>query len=609
MSDAIRYEIVEFDLDAHEFVVELVVPPAGLAAVTVSLPAWLPGSYMIRDFARHVTEIAAVDQEGPLPLQKLDKQTWRSARCSGEVVFQYRVYAFDLSVRGAYLDWTRAYFNGACIFLCVEEMPDAPWQLYMQRPPTGLADGWQVATTLPVIDVDDAGFGLYGGQGYPDLIDHPVEIGEFRRGRFEVGSVVHYFAVTDGGQFDMDRLLADVQPVCAEHVAMFGCLPVDRYLFLTLATAEGYGGLEHADSTSLICKRSDLPAAKVGRPEKNYRQFLALCSHEYFHLWNVKRIKPAAFLAGNLAAETHTELLWAFEGITSYYDELALARAGVLRPEEYLDMLASTVTRLLRNPGQRRQSLAASSFDAWTKFYKQDENGPNAIVSYYTKGTLVALGLDVVLREASGDALSLDDLMRRLWIRYGTGASGIAERGVELEVAALLGKPLDEFFHAYVYGTVELPLESWFGKLGIGYRARAAVSQDDQGGYQPQAPVDPPARALGARYEFQPAGLRITHVLSGTAAQRAGLAPGDLMVALDGERITQANLTDLMRRAAGDEVEIHYFHRDRLTVSMLPLQPAPADTCDLWLLPSHEADSVVSMRRNAWLRSARSSGA
>jgi predicted metalloprotease with PDZ domain len=269
-------------------------------------------------------------------------------------------------------------------------------------------------------------------------------------------------------------------------------------------------------------------------------------------------------------------------------------------------MLASTVTRLLRNPGQRRQSLAASSFDAWTKFYKQDENGPNAIVSYYTKGTLVALGLDVELREASGDALNLDHLMRRLWDRFGGQSSGVPERGVEVEVAAMLGQPMEEFFQSYVYGTGELPLESWFGKLGIGYRRRAAASPDDLGGYQPQPPSAPAPRALGARYEFQPAGLRITHVLSGSAAQRAGLAPGDLLVALDGERITQANLADLLRRAAGGEVEIHYFHRDRLTVSMLPLEPAPADTCDLWLLPSHELDVTISMRRSAWLRSARS---
>lgn len=604
-----RYEIVGFDLDAHEFVMELVVPPTGLSSVTVSLPAWLPGSYTIRDFARHVTEIAAVDQDGPVPVQKLDKQTWRVVRCTGAVVFRYRVYAYDLSVRGAYLDRTRTYFNGACVFLSVEGRHNSPWQLYMQRPASKLSEAWEVATTLPVVDVDDSGFGLYGGQGYANLIDHPVEIGEFRRGRFEVAGVEHHFAVTDGWQFDMDRLVADVQPVCAEHVAMFGSLPVDRYLFLTLATADGYGGLEHADSTSLICKRSDLPAAKSGRPDKSYRQFLALCSHEYFHLWNVKRIKPAAFVAGDLSGETYTELLWAFEGITSYYDELALARAGVLRPEEYLDMFASTVTRVLRNPGERRQSLAASSFDAWTKFYKQDENGPNAIVSYYTKGSLIAFGLDVVLRETSGDALSLDDLMRRLWIRYGTGRVGLPERGVEEEVSALLGRPLDDFFQAYVYGTRELPLESWFGKLGIGYRARAAASQDDQGGYYPQAPAAAPTRALGARYEFQPAGMRITHVLSGTVAQRAGLAPGDVLVALDGERITQASLPDLMRRAAGNEVEMHYFHRDRMTVSMLPLEPAPADTCDLWLLPSEELDVSVSMRRTAWLRSARSSGA
>ena len=354
-----------------------------------------------------------------------------------------------------------------------------------------------------------------------------------------------------------------------------------------------------------MCKRSDLPAPGLGRPDKGYRQFLALCSHEYFHLWNVKRIRPARLADADLTAEVYTELLWAFEGITSYYDELALARCGVLSPEEYLDLLATTVSRVLRTPGRARQSIAASSFDAWTKFYKQDENSPNAIVSYYAKGALVAFGLDVTMREHSGGETCLDDLMRRLWQSFGKTRNGVPERGIEREVADLLGKPQDAFFRQYVYGTEELPLEHWFTQMGVGFRARAAASVDDLGGYQPEESTGVVAPSLGARFEMQSGGLRLTQVIAGGASQAAGLAPGDLLAALDGERVTDSNIAGLLKRMDGGAAKVHYFRRDRLYVTMLPIRGAVLDTCDLWLMSEDVLDPVVVNRRAAWLRSSR----
>jgi len=601
----IRYELTELDLDAHEFVVRMAFSELPFGVLTLQLPAWIPGSYMIRDFARNITQISAHDATGPVVLSKLDKQTWEVPAFAEKLVVEYRVYAFDLSVRGAYVDWTRAYFNGACLFLAVKNLPEAVWELRIPRPADPVTHDWSVATTLPVVDVDDFGYGLYSGRGYARLIDCPVEMGKFERGRFLVGDTPHYFAVTDGGRFDIERLCRDMAPICAEHAGMFGRLPVDRYLFLTLATADGYGGLEHSDSTSLICKRTDLPARQMIKPDKAYRQFLGLCSHEYFHLWNVKRIRPARLAAADLGSECYTELLWAFEGITSYYDDLALVRSGVLSAEEYLDTLANTVTRVLRTPGRLRQSVAESSFDAWIKFYKQDENAPNAVVSYYVKGALVALGLDVTLRERSADSLSLDDLMRRLWERYGRTGIGVPERGIEVEAGELLGASLEAFFQQYVYGKEELPLTEWFGKLGIGYRVRGANNAEDVGGYQPAAPSNPLAPALGARIEPQPAGLRVTHVYSGGAARSAGLSAGDILVAVDGERVSVSNLGDLLNRAAGDAVEMHYFHRDRLSASMLPIMAPPDDTCDLWIIATESLDPKVRSRRNAWLKSNR----
>jgi predicted metalloprotease with PDZ domain len=419
MNAAVRYELVEFDLHAHEYQVRMHIAAPIEPGAVLRLPAWIPGSYLIRDFARNIISIRASDGAAPVSLTKMDKQTWQLPSCDVGLVVDYRVYAFDLSVRGAYMDQTRAYFNGTCLFLSVSDRVDGPWELCLSRPDNPVAAEWRVATALPPRRVDEHGFGEYAAVGYDRLIDCPVEVGCFEHGAFAVEDRPHRFVVSDGGRFDMQRICRDVARLCAEHAAMFGELPVDGYLFHCLATADGYGGLEHRDSTSLICKRSDLPAPGLGKPDKGYRQFLGLCSHEYFHLWHVKRIRPAKLAAADLASEVHTELLWAFEGITSYYDELALTRSGVLAAEDYLDLFAATVTRVLRTPGRRRQSIAESSFDAWTKFYKQDENSPNAVVSYYSKGALVAFGLDVALRVRSGDTLSLDDLMRRLWVRYG----------------------------------------------------------------------------------------------------------------------------------------------------------------------------------------------
>ena len=606
MSAVIRYQLLDFDLHAHEFVVRMHVPAPVSAGDRLQLPAWIPGSYMIRDFARNITEISARDDRGPFALEKIDKQTWALGDCTGELVLDYRVYAFDLSVRSAFLDQTRAFFNGTSLFLQLPGRIDSPWELLIPRPAAAASGDWRVATSLPAADVDAHGFGLYAGQGYDRLADCPVEIAEFVDAEFEVAGVPHRFAVTQGGRFDLERICSDVGKICAEHAGIYGELPVSRYTFLTLATADGYGGLEHCDSTSLICKRSDLPAPGLGAPDKGYRQFLGLCSHEYFHLWNVKRIRPARLASADLGAEVYTELLWAFEGITSYYDELALVRAGVLAVEGYLDLFATTVTRLLRTPGRARQSVAESSFDAWTKFYKQDANAPNAIVSYYTKGALVAFGLDVLLRVESGDRLSLDDLMRRLWVNYGKTGTGIPERGIEREVAALLGRSPDDYFMPYVYGTEELPLQDWFGALGIGFRARAAKDPSDQGGNRAEPPEDLPGVSLGARYEQQANGLRLAQVVAGGPAERAGLAPNDLLVAVDGERVTDANITALLARMAGEAAEVHYFRRDRLAVTHL-VDVAPAtDTCDLWLLPEASLDSEVLARRSAWLGSGRS---
>jgi predicted metalloprotease with PDZ domain len=606
MPTPIIYNVRSDDTATHEYRVVLSVEAELFGGTRLSLPAWIPGSYMIRDFARHITTIAASDADGPVVLSKIDKQTWVIERATRGLIVEYSVYAFDLSVRASFLDRQRGYFNGTSLFLRVGGTEDWPLRVCLERPAAPECATWRVATTWPAADVDERGFGVYSGEGYADLIDSPVEMAAFEDAVFSVQGKPHRIAVSEGGPFDIERLCSDLGPVCAEHAAMFGELPVEQYLFQVLATADGYGGLEHRDSTSLLCKRSDLPGRRLGRPDKGYRQFLGLCSHEYFHLWNVKRIRPAVLRESALDAETHTELLWAFEGITSYYDELALARSGVLQPRDYLDLFATTVSRVLRNPGRARQSIAASSFDAWTRFYKQDENAPNAIVSYYTKGALVAFGLDVTLRQQTGDRYCLDDLMRYLWETFGRVDIGVPERGIETALTQLTGQSFAAFFARFVYGTDELPLHDWFAAVGVGYRTRPAETTGDDGGYR-EEPVRSPMRpAFGGRFRVDAAGVCLTHVIAGSPAQTAGLQPGDVLLAIDGERVSGENLSDMLARVGGDSATVHFFRRNRIATTQLPILPAPADTCELWLLPDDTLEDALLERRTAWLSSSRS---
>ena len=402
---------------------------------------------MIREFAKHVVAIHAESRGVPVKLAKTDKHTWRAAPCGGPLTVTAEVYAWDLSVRGAHLDTTHGFFNGTAVFLQVPGKEDRPCEVEIVPPPGRRYAPWHVATSLARAGARPFGFGPYIADDYDELIDHPVEMGTFAHATFSAGGVPHEVVITGRQRCDLERLARDLKHVCEQHLRFFGGPPpMHRYVFLVTALGEGYGGLEHRASTALVCSRDDLPQPGVKEATEGYRTFLGLASHEYFHTWNVKRIKPQAFSPYALDRENYTALLWAFEGITSYYDDLALARCGLLAPEQYLETLGRSITQLLRTPGRRRQTVAESSWDAWIKYYRQDENAPNAIVSYYGKGSLVALCADLLIRSRTGGRRSLDDVMRALWRRYGRPGIGVPEDGVERLAEEVTGVRLRTFF-------------------------------------------------------------------------------------------------------------------------------------------------------------------
>lgn len=602
MPEPIRYRIFPLDPAAHLFRVSCTVPKPDPAGQCFRLPAWIPGSYMIREFARNIVELWAECDGRIVACGKTDKSTWRCEPVDGALTVTCDVYAWDLSVRAAHLDDTHAYFNGTSVFLAVCGQEQVPCVVDIAPPEDGIGRDWRVATTLPrAAGTAEWGFGEYGAADYDELVDHPVEIGCFAHVRFHACGVPHDVVVTGVQRADLNRLAADLEKICSAQIRLFGePAPMDHYLFLVQVVGDGYGGLEHRSSTSLLASRDDLPLAsdEPGVVRDAYRTFLGLCSHEYFHTWNVKRIKPAAFVPYDLSREAYTAQLWMFEGFTSYYDDLLLVRSGVISPASYLELLGQNITRVLRTPGRHRQSVAESSFDAWTKFYRQDENAPNAIVSYYAKGALVALALDLRIRAATQGERSLDDLMRLLWERHGRTGNAVAEDGVHQLAEEVAGTGLAEFFAQAVYGTDDLPLADWLAPLGVELHLRTAESPSDNGGKPGREGRE--RLGIGARLGADAAGAKILNCFDGGAAMRAGLSAGDVIVAIDGLRATTANFDKLLAgRRTGEVVEVHAFRRDELRCFRLLLAPAPQDTC--WLAFAGGEASVAARR---WLRGA-----
>ncbi len=598
----IHYSIIPISPEAHLYEVRCRIKKSDPAGQHLSLPAWIPGSYMIRDFAKNVVQLSAETENGrALTSTRHDKSTWAIETCNEEIILTYQIYAWDLSVRSAHLDSTHAYFNGTSVFLQVLGQEDQACSVELLPPHGQSYADWRVATSLPTQDINEHGFGLYQADDYDDLIDHPVEMGEFTRAVFEAGGIPHEIVVSGRHDADMARLCQDLTRICEQHLRLFGELPtIERYVFLVMVVGEGYGGLEHRASTSLLCSRDDLPRKGKDDISDSYRSFLGLCSHEYFHTWNIKRIKPAVFTPYDLRQESHTRQLWAFEGITSYYDDLALLRTGLITLDSYLELLGQTATRVWRGRGRFCQSVADSSFDAWTKFYKQDENAPNAIVSYYAKGTLLALALDMSLRKFSDNRISLDDLMRLLWKEYGKPGKGLNEGEIETLAAGLIDHDLSDFFQRYLYGTEDLPLNEFLSVIGIEFKLRAADGSDDRGGKPAPSKNKKAAPAwLGARLSSDPAGARITHVFSQSPAMQTGLSAGDVIVAVNDLKTDKQKLGKMLHRyQPGTRLHLHAFRRDELMRFEVSLADAPKDTC--YFLPADSATDEQKTKRDSW---------
>jgi predicted metalloprotease with PDZ domain len=546
------------------------------------LPTWTPGSYLIREYARHVQDVAAEAGDQPASWQKIDKQTWRvQTNGADHVSLRYRVYGNELTVRTNHVDDTHAHVIPAATFMYVADATNQPLTVTVRAP-----EAWNVATGLDSNPQPLTPNSQFVADNYDHLIDSPFEIGQHRALPFEVDGKRHRIVVWGHGNEDDARLVADTQKIVQAARDFWGELPYDHYtFFLLLGGKSAGGGLEHRNSTSLLLPRF------IFKPDRSCERFLTLTSHEFFHVWNVKRLRAQGLGPFDYTGETYTTLLWAMEGITEYYTDLLLVRAGLLTPKRYLERLADDIVTLQTTPGRQMQSLECASFDAWIKFYRPDENSINTSVSYYLKGAVVAALLDLEIRRRTIGERSLDDVMCHLYQTYPIDEPGVADRhGYVQAINDMTGQDLGDFFERYIAGMDELPYDELLGAAGL----RLRWDWKD-------APNGEPKPTLGVRLKQNGGQLLVASVLSDGPAYAAGLSADDEIVAIDGHRVVdEASLRDRLHdHRAGDQVTLTVFRREELRTIDIPLAPAPHDKLHL----EQVADPTDEQRRvqRSWL--------
>jgi predicted metalloprotease with PDZ domain len=573
--------------ETHLYEITMQLDPGRASTLDLVLPVWTPGSYFVREFARHVRDFSAKGNGGrrPIPAEKVAKNTWcldLSKKSPGLLSISYRVYAHELTVRTSHLDASHGYGNGANLFFYVEGRKDEPQEVAFRLP-----RGWKTSMALP-----EEG-GVFRAADYDELVDAPFECGTHRTFPFSVQGLPHTLAIWGGGNEEAARVVRDLKKLVREASALFGGLPYPRYLFLVHLSPGARGGLEHRASQSVVLD------PHAFRPEKSYRDALLLFSHELFHAWNVKRIRPEAFGPFDYGREVHTKDLWALEGITSYYETLLLLRAGLLTEAQAFEQWTTHWKGHLETPGRKVQSAEMASFDTWIRFYRPDENSPNVSESYYRRGALLGLALDLTLRRATGGRRGLDDVMRRLFRAYAAKGKGYPPGAVEEASVHIAGAHavIRSFFDRYVRGTGTPDLARLL--LTAGLRLREVPEAEE--GVTDTRP--PRVRAtFGWKTKVENGRLVVAEVFADGPAQRGGVNAGDLLVAVDGLRATEELLVRLEKeRKPGSRVAVMVFRRDVLGTHRVSLGGRRAS---VWKIDAL-ADALPGARRlkKRWLAS------
>ena len=526
--------------------------------IVLGLPVWTPGSYLIREYSRHLQNLQVWAGNSLVPraqVQKIAKNRWQiEGVAPASLKVSYQVLATELTVRTNHLDETHGYFNPAALLLFAEGYETCPHQVAIVLP----HQHWQIATPLPQVERSPY---TVEAANYDILVDSPFEIGEQQRFDFTVLQKPHSLVIWGKGNYDPPQLIHDIQRLIETEAKLFGSLPYDRYLFLMHLTGSGYGGLEHRDSCSLICPRSAF------RKAESYTTVLNLIAHEFFHLWNVKRLRPIALETFDYEQENYTPSLWFSEGVTSYYDLLLPLRAGLYDDNTFLGLLNKDLNRWFNTPGRQVQPLRESSFDAWIKLYRRDAHSDNHQISYYLKGAMVALVLDLEIRAHHNNQRSFDDVLRSLWQEFGIPERGFTEADVERTILAVGQWDSEpeflERYHRYLDSTEELPLAAALAPFGLEL-----------------VPLKSSSPFTGVSLRNTNGRISISAVLSNSPGQQAGLEPEDELLAIDGMQVNtpEEALGLIQNYLPGDSITFAVFHQNLLCLRSVTLgEPQPSE--------------------------------
>lgn len=551
----LSYEVSFPQPQTHLFHVKLKVQNWQPDTLEIKFPVWTPGSYLVREYARHIQQLGAYQGENSetLPVEKISKNCWRINTANTEfITVEYQVYANELTVRTNHLEATHAYFNGAALFFDVAELENTPIEVTVTPPATD----WKITTPLAKVEGKSKTFLAHN---FDTLVDSPFEIGKHQVYDFEVLGKPHQLAIWGKGNANPEQIIEDIKKIVVAEADIYHELPYDHYIFLLHQSASGFGGLEHKNCCSLIYPRFGF------RSTEKYNRFMQLVAHEFFHLWNVKRIRPKALETFDYTQENYTTDLWFAEGTTSYYDVLLPLRSGVYNARTCLDNLGKDITRYWNTPGRKVQPLAESSFDAWIKLYRRDANSDNNQISYYLKGELVSLLLDLLIRTKHNNQRSLDDVLRKLWKQFGKPEIGYTNEQLQSVLESVAETDLTEFLDTCLHTTEELPLAEYLQPFGLQITSNHEEEEN-------------PAPYLGMRVADENGTTKIKFVDAESPAGLAGIDAGDELLALDGIRVNSEQLSDRVKDyQAGDEITLTIFHEDELishTIVLASPQPS-----------------------------------
>ncbi len=540
----------------------------------VYLPVWIPGSYMIREFSKNITEIHAAQSCNKLIIEQINKNNWLiSDACVGqEVSINYFVYAYEYGIRTAFLDHTRGYFNPTSLCLAVKDHEINEHTVNINN----LPNHWSAVSGLPINNDN-----VFMAANYDELLDMPFELGNIKRLEFEVAGIPHYLVLSGIiPEFDKTRIINDMQKVCEYQINLFGGVaPYTNYTFILNLSGEVYTGLEHRNSTLLMAPFYALPNQNQSN-EDDYIKLMGLISHEFFHTWNVKRIKPKVFTPYNLQEENYTKLLWWFEGVTSYYDDLVLYRTGIINQDKYLNMIVENLNNVYKFAGVTKQSVANSSLTSWVKYYRQDENSPNSIVSYYVKGSLIALCLDLLIRANS--KFSLDSVMLYLYKEWEANQTGIAEGEFANIIRHVTGVDVSDFIIKATETTDMLPYQDVFAIFGLDLRTGFAKNHQQSSKFNIADNLTSNYGDLGMKLEKHSLGYIVKNVYNDTSASKAGIAANDLLIALNNVKLTNVD-KQLGFVKIGDKFTLSLFRQERLVNIDILLEPSSVNIFNLYL--------------------------